>query len=118
MDRAKVTFRFSSLEYGCKSRQTDVKFTLAKNCESPRDAAARLRWLWRIFDTTVLKRVVVFVLAFGAYQPAHSQKPSAVFAEAQQHITDVEDTWDGPVRRGDGDRRVRYESVLWAWRRQ
>ena len=39
---------------------------------------------------TVLKRVVVFVLACAACQFAHSQKTSAVSAETQQHIKDVE----------------------------
>jgi hypothetical protein len=37
-----------------------------------------------------LKRVVVFVLACGACQFAHSQKIPAVSAETQQHIKDVE----------------------------
>src|SRR5260370_13768928 len=39
---------------------------------------------------TVLKRVVVFMLACGACQLAYSQKPPAISAETQQHIKDVE----------------------------
>ncbi len=39
---------------------------------------------------TVLKRVVVFVVACAACQFSHSQKTPAVSAETQQHIKDVE----------------------------
>ncbi|HWW98455.1 MAG TPA: serine hydrolase [Edaphobacter sp.] len=39
---------------------------------------------------TALKRVVVFVLACGVCQFAHSQKTPAIPAETQQHIGDVE----------------------------
>lgn len=43
---------------------------------------------------TVLKRVLVFMLACGTWQLAHSQKPpaisTAISAETQQHIKDVE----------------------------
>src|ERR1700732_4171859 len=38
----------------------------------------------------LLKRVVVFLLACGVCQLAHSQKTPAVSAETQQHIRDVE----------------------------
>ncbi len=39
---------------------------------------------------TVLKRIVVFMLACGICQFAHSQKTPAMSAETQQHIKDVE----------------------------